>query len=56
MSGLEEGLFGFKDMKKETVPVCIAYKSKIDFSDPVPISGKIKLAVMGPYNLAVCVS
>lgn len=56
MSGFEEGLFRFRDVKKEGVPVCIADKSKIDFSDPVPISDKIRFSVMGLYSLAVRVS
>lgn len=38
------------------MPVYIAHKSKSDFSDPDPISGKIKFTVMGLCNLAVCVS
>lgn len=43
----------FRDTKKETVQLCIACKSQTDFSDLVSISGKIKLAVMGLYNLTM---
>lgn len=38
------------------MPVYIADKSETDFTDPDLISGKMQFAVMGLYNLAVCVS
>lgn len=38
------------------MPVYLAHKSEIDFSDPDPISAKIEFTVMGLYNLAVYVS
>lgn len=39
--------------KKKKKQLCIDCKSKTDSSDPVSISGKIKLAVMGLYNLTM---
>lgn len=38
---------------KKKMQLCIDCKSKTDSSDPVSISGKIKLAVMGLYNLTM---
>lgn len=49
-------ILGLWDIKKETVPVYIAHKSEIDSSDPDPFSGNMQFAVMGLYNVAVCVS
>lgn len=38
---------------KKKVQLCMDCKSKTDSSDPVSISGKVKLAVMGLYNLTM---